>query len=133
MSVFLDANILFSASAEQSNIARFLHWLHSRKKLVTSHYAAMEAERNIIVKRPQWQEGYQTMIERLTIVPEAALTLNVKLTDKDKPILGAAVAAQCSFLITGDKKDFGHLYWQTVGGVTVVSYLAFAEMMLKKQ
>jgi len=30
------------------------------------------------------------------------------LVDKDKPILLGAIAQKCDYLLTSDKKDFGH-------------------------
>ena len=131
MSVFLDANILFSAS--NSNLHRFLIWLHnSNEILVTSRYAFSEAERNILAKRSEWHQDYLTLISDVKIVAEAVLTIDVGLPDKDRPILGAAIQAECEYLLTGDKRDFGHLYGQTLSGVTVVSVLQLAEIMLAK-
>jgi predicted nucleic acid-binding protein len=132
MSVFLDANILFSASAKESNLYRFLKWLSDKETLVTSRYAEVEAERNIAAKRPQWREFDADIMNMVGIVPEAPLTIDAGLPDKDKPILGAAIGAGCAYLVTGDKRDFGHLYGKTVEGVTVLNYLDFAEIMLKK-
>lgn len=132
MSIFLDANILFSGSNKHSNLNRLLIWLNSREVLVTSPYALSEAERNILLKRPDWHETFNALRSFVGFVPEAALSLDVGLPDKDKPILGSAIGAKCKYLVTGDKQDFGHLYGKTVGGVRVVSVLELAEIMLGK-
>lgn len=132
MPVFLDANILFSASNADSSIHRLLMWLHGKERLVTSGYAAMEATRNIAAKRPRWADAHEAVMAHIQIVPEAALHVDAGLPDKDKPILAAAIAAKCAYLVTGDKRDFGHLYGKTVEGVMVVGILDFANLMLKK-
>jgi toxin ParE1/3/4 len=62
----------------------------------------------------------------------ARFMADIRRPDKDKPILGAAMGAGCAYLVTGDKRVFGHLYGKTVEGVTVLNYLDFAEIMLKK-
>ena len=132
MTVFLDANILFSASNTESNLYRFVVWLRDHEKLVTSPYAAEEARRNILVKRPQWQNAHAALIETILLVADQPLDVEAGLPDKDKPVLGAAIAAQCEWLLTGDKRDFGPLYGRTIEGVTIIDVLTFAEVMLKK-
>lgn len=132
MSVFLDANILFSGSNPKSNLYRFLTWLQAHEALVTSAYAASEAERNILVKRPDWHATYIDMMKNIAITPEAPLQIDAGLPDKDKPILGAAIAAKSVYLLTGDKRDFGHLYGQTIEDVTIIDVLEFTKIMLKK-
>ncbi len=132
MSIFLDANILFSGSNKHSNLHRLLVWLNSREALITSPYALSEAERNILLKRPDWHETFNALMSFVDCVPEAALSLDVGLPDKDKPILGSAIGAKCKYLVTGDKRDFGHLYGKPVGGVMVVSVLELAKIMLER-
>ncbi len=132
MSIFLDANILFSGSNANSHLHRLLIWLNGKEKLVTSKYALAEAERNIRVKRPDWQDKFKVLLSFVECVPEAPLALDAGLPDKDKPILGAAIAAKCSYLVTGDKRDFGHLYGKAVEGVMVVSVLELAQKMTEK-
>lgn len=132
MSAFLDANILFSGSNANSHLYRFLMWLKGKEKCVTSLYALSEAERNILLKRPNWREHFNLLASHVELVSESPLSLNVGLPDKDKPILGAAVGAKCEFLVTGDKRDFGHLFGKTIQGVRVVGVLAFAEIMLER-
>lgn len=132
MSVFLDANILFSASNAGSSIHRLVIWLHDKERLVTSRYAAAEAARNISVKRAKWVKTHEAVMACIRIVPEAAMRADAGLPAKDAPILAAAIAAGCDYLVTGDKRDFGHLYGKTIEGVTVISVLDFANRMLAK-
>ncbi len=131
MKVFLDANVLFSASNAASNIHRFLHLLREGCSLVTSMYALQEAERNILLKRPQWARDFRQLIQEIALVADVPLDRDVMLADKDCIILGSAIAAQCAYLLTGDKKDFGHLYGRQIAGVTVVSYTMLAGIILR--
>lgn len=130
MKVFVDANVLFSASNDASNIHHFLRLLHKKHRLLTSQYAHMEAERNILLKRPQWQDTFLDLASWHEIVADAPLRAKVQLTEKDRPILGAAIAAGCHYLLTGDKRDFGHLYGEEIEGVKIVSTLMLAEIVL---
>lgn len=116
-----------------SNLRRLLDFLHGKEVLVTSQYALTEAERNIMAKRPQWEAGLHVLKEMIELVPEASLSVDAGLPDKDKPILGAAIAAECEYLLTGDKRDFGHLFGQTVKDVTVMDTLTFANVMMMKK
>ena len=52
MRVFLDANVLFSASNGGSNIARLIALLTERGTGVASDVAVEEARRNLALKRP---------------------------------------------------------------------------------
>ena len=47
----------------------------------------------------------------------------------EKKDFSIAIAARCDYLLTGDKRDFGHLYGKTIGGVEIVSYMMLAERM----
>ena len=42
------------------------------------------------------------------------------LPEKDWPILLSAIRAKATHLLTGDRRHFGTLYGQTIGGVTVL-------------
>ncbi len=121
MKVFLDANILFSASIPKSLLAGFLSGLERHATLITNAYAKAEAERNIAAKAPKRLAAYHEFAEKLQVVPLLVFDLDVELAEKDRPILCGAIAAHSDYLLTGDKKDFGHLYGQTVRGVKIVS------------
>ena len=121
MKVFLDANILFSASFPKSLLADFLSGLERHAVLLTNAYAKTEAERNIAAKAPKRLAAYHEFAEKLEVVPLLVFDLDVELAEKDRPILCGAIAAHADYLLTGDKKDFGHLYGNTVRGVKIVS------------
>ena len=63
------------------------------------------------------------------MVPESAVELpaGVELPEKDVPILQAAIAADTSHLITGDRRDFGRYFGEELGGVTVVTPRQYLE------
>ncbi len=127
--VFLDANVLFSASNRDSHIARLVHHLTETAEVVTSDFAAEEARRNIQLKRPTWGTHLKNLLHQIQVVPSSQFHLRVELSDKDQPILCTAIRSQCQYLATGDRKDFGHLYDQTVEGVTIISLARLAEIV----
>lgn len=130
MKVFLDANILFSASFPKSLLAEFLRGLGQHATLLTNAYARLESERNIGAKVSKQIAAHHAFAARLQLVPLMVFDLGVKLAEKDRPILCGAIAAQADYLLTGDKKDFGHLFGKTVRGVKIVSVeLLLAELV----
>lgn len=132
MRVFLDANVLFSASNVGSNIARLFEWLVESGTAVSSDLAVAEAKRNLELKRPQWLGDFARIVGRVEVVRSARFPLPVTLAPKDAPLLCAAIAAQCQFFATGDKKDFGHLDAKTVLGVQVISLVGLAQLLAAK-
>jgi len=132
MRVFLDANILFSASFPNSHLAEFLGGLQEHADLFSNAYALAEAERNIAAKQPKRLAVYQKFAASLKLVPLQIFTLGVKLAEKDQPILCGAIACRADFLLTGDKKDFGHLYGKTVQGVKVVSVVLLVDELIER-
>ncbi len=129
LKIFLDANVIFSASNRLSNIHHFLCELSKHHQLVASDYALEEAQRNVYAKRPQWVSSFEELKPTIGLVPNALLLENVALVEKDRPILGAAIAGECDYLLTGDKRDFGHLYGQEISGVTVIDYLGLLKSL----
>ncbi len=124
--VFLDANVLFSAAYRQeSSLLRL--WELKDVELVTSAYAFEEARRNL--DTGEQLSRLQELVRSLEIVPENAVELPdvVELTEKDVPILQAALAAEASHLITGDRKDFGRYFGQKLGGVWVMTPREYLE------
>jgi predicted nucleic acid-binding protein len=105
--VFLDANILFSASLKEEH--RFLQLWKMRDLIpMTSPYAVDEVQRNCI------GEAHAARLVRLlgqthlvSDVPGSFLPPGILLSPKDAPILVAAIFAGADYLITGDKHHFG--------------------------
>ncbi|MEL7086949.1 MAG: PIN domain-containing protein [Planctomycetota bacterium] len=129
MRVFLDANVLFSGSSPGSITDQLLGRLEAvaGAEMVTSDLAAEEARRNLERKAPGWLDTFEARTPRITTVPSVVFPLPVELVEKDRPILCSAIRAECGMLATGDRRHFGHLYGQTVEGVTVVSLLGLAQ------
>ncbi len=121
MRVFLDANILFSTSSPNGHLAEFLGELAHHADLVTNAYAKAEAERNIAAKLPKYLPDHEEFAASLELVPIQLFDLDIKLAEKDHPILCGAIAGKADFLLTGDKKNFGHLFGKTIGGVKIVT------------
>lgn len=134
MRVFLDANILFSGSLSGARMHDLLGILFARAECVTNGYAVEEARRNLDLKFPDNLPQLATLIAACGIVPastvEAQVTVTVK--SKDMPILGGAISGRATHLLTGDERDFGHLFGRNVQGVTIVSPRMLAEELARK-
>ena len=131
MRVFLDANVLFSASNQPSNLPRLVELLARECELVTCDLALEEVRRNIMTKRPAWEGGLQILQKKLRVISTQIRKLPVELAEKDVAILSSAIAADCQFLVTGDKRDFGHLFGKTIDGVRVESVAGITKIILK--
>lgn len=127
--VFLDANVPFSAAlSSESRLSRL--WRIPSCRLLSSDYALREARRNLAVKHSR---GLSTLANlsvalEIVIVPDGVrLPEAIHLDIADRPILAAAIHGQATHLLTGDKRDFGHLMGIEVEGVMVMlprDYLA---------
>lgn len=138
MRIFLDANVLFSASNPGSAFSRLISVaLEYADAVLTSDLACAEARRNLALKRPVWLSMFEAMLEPsgpdggpgLEMVPSAVFPLSVDLADKDIPLVCAAISARSDYFVTGDRKDFGHLFDVAVKGVTVITPKQLAEML----
>lgn len=125
--VFLDANVLFSAAYRPDSGLRRL-WTLPEVTLLTSRYAATEARRNLSTAAQR--AALSTLLETMTIIIEGPESVSIPptltLPPKDRPILGTAIHAQATHLLTGDVTHFGPYYGQTIAGVRILrpaSYL----------
>jgi predicted nucleic acid-binding protein len=125
--VFLDANILFSASDEKSATRQLLDRLARRGEPVTSPHAWEEARRNIERKRPHLLPGLESLRSAVTITHAFKLPPDLQVAEKDKPILAGAIGAACTHLWTSDRLHFGASYGTTLHGVTIVSSIQLAD------
>ncbi len=119
--VFLDANVLFSATYRPDAGLRRL-WQRPRTELMTSRYALEEAQVNL--PESEQRRRLATLMESVTLVPEAAderLPADVELPLKDRPILSAALRADASHLVTGDLTHFGSYLGLSVQGVRILT------------
>ena len=125
--VFLDSNVLFSASLDEGS--RFQNfWRIPGVVPVVSQYVVGEVTRN--VRLAGHDTRLASLLLRTQIVSDADVRLippNVALIAKDQPILAAAIAASVDYLITGDKSHFGRLYGTRVSGVYIISPADFLD------
>ena len=127
MRVFLDANILFSAAQPHSRMRAFLDVLMDRAKCLTNEYAIEEARRNLAAKFPDTVKALARLAKKCEVVSQLETDLKVELPLKDAQILGGAIAGNATHLLTGDERDFGKLWGQTIQGVKIVSPRMLAE------
>src|SRR3989344_8037022 len=131
MRVFLDANILISASLLQTQTRLLILELKEHATLLTNLYAVEEARRNLNRKKPNALPAFERLFAQCEIVG-ASVAFPAKLPLKDVPILGGAIAGNATHLLTGDKKDFGLLWGKTIQGVKIVSPQMLADELVKK-
>jgi len=66
-------------------------------------------------------------LEIVTVPGSISLPKTIQLDAADRPILTAAIHGRATHLLTGDKRDFGHLMTSRVEGVMIMlpgDYLA---------
>jgi len=119
--LFLDANILFSAAYRpDAGVTRL--WLLAGPVLLTSDYAIEETRRNL--SEPSQLELLSELLRSVESYPAAsldpALRGDIERREKDWPILGGAVAARATHLITGDLRDFGPYFGTKLLGVMIL-------------
>jgi predicted nucleic acid-binding protein len=128
LTIYLDSNVLFSASySVRSRFLRF--WKTANVSPVTSLYAVAEVRRHIVLSAQQLR--FDELISRTGLVsdPDSRFVpANIRLVEKDRPILAAAIAASVDYLITGDKDHFAHLYFQHVSRVCLISPADFLDL-----
>jgi uncharacterized protein len=118
--LFLDANVLFSAAyREDAGVVRL--WETAHAKLITSEYAVDEARRNL--SEVEQLERLDRLLRDVLRVAAATIgpdqRAGIELREKDWPILGGAVQAGATHLITGDHRDFGPYFGTTLLGVLI--------------
>lgn len=132
LAVYLDANVLFSATYILN--CRLLNlWRLRRVTPVTSLYAIAEVRRHIV--QPAHQHRLDEAIAKTLIVSDADVRLipsDVRLAAKDQPILAAAIAASVDYLITGDKAHFRHLYSTKISGVQILPPTEFLDQHMDR-
>jgi uncharacterized protein len=128
--VFLDANILFSAALPGFKLRELIQTLLGHSACITNRHALKEAEQNLQIKRPDCLEELRNLLTRIPIHEGLAELAGVEIRDKDKPILAGAIDAGCSHLVTGDRRDFGHLFDRTIRGVRIVTPRMLADELV---
>ena len=139
MKLFLDANVIFSAAHREEGRAQDLIALARAGlcELLVSAHAVEEARRNLMLKSAGFELRLDAVLAQTTVAAEApaalvewALAQGLPL--KDAPILAAAVHARADLLVTGDSRDFGHLFGHVLRGTSVVTPAAALALVLKE-
>jgi len=130
--IFLDANILFSASGPASATRNvFDAAFKLSEELVTNPHAAQEARNNLRLKRPELLAEFDSLIKRVTMSNAFSKVSEVTLPEQDVPILAGAVGSRCNYLWTGDKRHFGELFGKVIHGVMIVSGMQLVDVLTK--
>jgi predicted nucleic acid-binding protein len=116
--VFLDANVLWSAAGNPGGMPWKLIWT-GNADFVTSHYALAEAARNVPASAAR---DLKRLTAKIKMVPDAfgPPPAGVTLPGKDIPILSSAAACGAQLLVTGDGKHFDRYYGRVIGGVKII-------------
>ena len=132
MRIFLDANVLFSASKSAGAARHLLACAEERGHVLCGDdYVVAEAQRNLATKAPEGLSALAAIVARIEVArydpAPAAGEIAALLPEKDRPVLAAAVRLRCDALVTGDRTHFGALYGRSVLGVAVHSPRSLAE------
>ena len=139
MKLFLDANVIFSAAHRSEGRSQDLIALAKAGlcTLLTSAHALEEARRNLELKSRDYEPRLAAALKVISVVAEAPHTLvtwsqqqGLPLTDA--PILAAAIHARADLLVTGDARDFGHLYDRTLHGTKVATLARAIDAVLTR-
>jgi uncharacterized protein len=125
--LFLDATVLFSAAYKPD--ARMLRlWKLDDVALCSSRYAVEEARSNLVDEIQQ--ERLSKLAKGLLLfdAPDHALPPQVKLPEKDVPILLAAQEAGANYLLTGDSKHFSAYFGKKIIGVVIMPPGAYLQL-----
>jgi predicted nucleic acid-binding protein len=135
--LFLDANVIFSAAHRDEGRSQDLVALARGGwcELLASAHALEEARRNLELKSAGFERRLEQALEHTMVVAEAPVALvewaqAQGLPLKDAPILAAAVHAHADVLVTGDRRDFGHLFGHALRGTRVVTLAAALDLVL---
>lgn len=123
--VFLDANVLFSASLKTAtSFDRF--WIMRDLVLLTSPYATDEVRRNCV--HTAQSSKLERLLQQMHLVSDAPggyLPSSIVLPPKGAPILSAAIHAGADFLVTGDRHHFRR--WMNLPIQTHLGFLVIQE------
>lgn len=125
--LLLDANVLFSAAHRPDSAQGLLIDLAEAVAVgaTTSAYALEETRRNLLIKSPAstnaWTRIFSVCSESPAPTSATLVWSSTRVVAKDAPILAAAIDSESDWLVTGDRRDFGHLFGTTQRGVLVLS------------
>ena len=108
---FVDASVLFSAIQSSTGYARDLLRLSLSQAvtLVVSSYVLDEVRVNLARKAPLKSEAFEAVVALVGFVLAEPTTAQVQAAAeytvlKDAPVVAAAIAGRCRYLVTFDRK-----------------------------
>jgi predicted nucleic acid-binding protein len=128
--VFLDANVLFSASNLASSIADPLFLASESQELVTCEATRAEAWRNILLKRPAWIAGFLRNDPLVSVVGNSTREPPIAIVAKDAVVVASAVECGADLLVTGDRRHLGSLDGLVIEGVRIANVRDWAESVV---
>jgi uncharacterized protein len=128
--VFLDANVLFSASNQASAVADLLCLASELQELVTCEATRAEAWRNILRKRPAWIAGFLRNDPLVAVVGNSTREPPIAIVPKDAVVIASAIECRAELLVTGDRRHFGSLYGLVIEGVRVATVSDWAASLV---
>lgn len=111
----MDADALFAGAASVSGASHVILQLGELGiiEVAVPEQARLEAERNLAAKLPSALPAFRTLIDLCTVsLPMAPKAASVRLArqdeahPKDAPILAAALAGGCRWLVTFNIRDY---------------------------
>jgi predicted nucleic acid-binding protein len=137
--IFLDSNVLLSGLLSDRGTPRVILDLLSLNlpylKGLTGRYNIIEIERNLTKKLPEILPVYKEYFPKLNLqiisLPGLEEINNyIGLTAaKDVPVLVSAIKGRADFLITGDKKDFLQIKWESHPSLKIITPADFVALM----
>jgi len=128
--VLLDSNVWLAALAHDGVCRRVLQSAAAFCTPVVTPFLCAEVREKLVTRFHRTEEQADELVSKLisvSLLRDDVAEISSPVRDPDdNPILGAAVAYQCEFLVTGDD-DFLEL--NSFSGVKIVSVRAFAERL----
>ena len=95
-----------------------------------------ESFRNLHNKAPQKLADLTVLMKQVDILPEPqpkwiTWSAALPLVQKDAPVLAAAIQGNVDIFVTGDRRDFGHLFGCVLLGVKVLTPADALEVVVR--
>lgn len=122
MKVFLDSNVLFSVcySGLEKSRSAILYEIQKAGliKLYISNLVHREVLHNLEHKKPAAVNLFRKLMKETIVLPDVTIGISGRtidaLPENDRIILLTAVFHEMDFFLTGNERDFQHLYGKTV-------------------
>lgn len=134
--VFLDSNVLFSIAYTGKDRSRsYLIYeiqVLGMLKVYLSNLVCEETLFNIRKKKPEAEQLLKELIHNSKVLGDIAADLKHaevnKLPQNDRIILSTAIYHKTDVFVTGNEKDFKHLYHNRVLGTLILKPIDFLSM-----